>query len=326
MGSPHEIAKTLLKYDKFLLVTHVMPDGDGIGSMLGLSLGLKQFGKHVTMTCPSKIPETFCFLPGFSEIIPPTEVGLHEYDVLVVLDSSDLGRIEGVYEALPPDLPIINIDHHPTNKGYGTYNYVDSSSSATGEQVYRILISLNVQFDSGIAMSLFTAIATDTGFFKFSNTTADTLYIAAKLIENGAEPSHISECLYDTKSLESLKILGRALGTLQTDKTGKIAWLEVYKDWFDELSLDEGHTEGFVNYARMIKGIEVAFIFKESTDGQIQVGMRSKGELDVSKLAEMLGGGGHKKAAGCSLSDQSIANAKKLVFEKVYEIMGLAGD
>ncbi len=326
MESHEDIARILLRYHRFLIVAHVMPDGDAIGSMLGLGLGLQKKGRQVTLTCPGGVPENLRFMPGSDQVISPDEVRSDGYDIVVALDSSDLGRIEGVYEKIPSGIPIVNIDHHMTNKGYGTYNYVDSASAATGEQVYRILIAMDVRVDPDIAVSLFTAIATDTGFFRFSNTTPTTLRIAARLVEKGADPSGISEQVYEARSLENLKMLGRVLDTLQVDKSGKVAWMEVYSHWLSEFFLDEGQTEGFVNYARMIKGIEVALIFRESADGKIRIGMRSKGDFDVAALAETFGGGGHTRAAGCSLDSQSISEAKELVFEKVYEIMELAGD
>ena len=321
-----EIAGTLLKHYRFLIATHVLPDGDAIGSMLGLGMGLQKRGRRVTMACPGGVPENLRFLPGSEEILSADNIEPSEYDIVVVLDSSDLGRIEGIYEKLPSGIPIVNIDHHATNKSYGTYNYVDTSAAATGEQIYKILVSMNVRVDVSIAVCLFTAIATDTGFFRFSNTTPTTLRIAARLVEKGAEPGAISEQIYEARPLESLKMLGRVLDTLRLDKTGKIAWLEVYDDWMTEFSLYEEQTEGFVNYGRMVRGVEVAFLFRESSDGKIRVGMRSKGEFDVGALAEELGGGGHAKAAGCTLDTGSIAQARELVFGKVYKIMGLAGD
>lgn len=326
MENHQDIAGVLLRYHRFLIVTHQMPDGDGIGSMLGLGLALQKKKRQVIMTCPGGLPENLQFMPGSDQIVHPDEVPSDGYDVVVALDSSDLGRIEGIYEKIPNDVPIMNIDHHMTNKGYGTHNYVDSASAATGEQVYKILVAMDVRVDSSIAICLFTAIATDTGFFRFSNTTPTTLRIAARLVEKGAEPGDISEQVYEARPLESLKMLGRALDTLQVDKSGKVAWMEIYRDWLSELSLDEGQAEGFVNYARMIKGVEVALIFRESSDGRIRVGMRSKGNFDVAALAQVFGGGGHARAAGCSLESQSMTEAKELVFGKVYEIMGLAGD
>ncbi|HAV21779.1 MAG TPA: bifunctional oligoribonuclease/PAP phosphatase NrnA [Firmicutes bacterium] len=326
MGIHQEIAGTLLKHYRILIATHVLPDGDAIGSMLGLGMGLQKRGRRVTMACPGGVPENLRFLPGSEEILSVDNIEPSEYDIVVVLDSSDLGRIEGIYEKLRSGIPIVNIDHHATNKSYGTYNYVDTSNAATGEQIYKILVSMNVRVDVSIAVCLFTAIATDTGFFRFSNTTPTTLRIAARLVEKGAEPGAISEQIYEARPLESLKMLGRVLDTLRLDKTGKIAWLEVYDDWMTEFSLDEEQTEGFVNYGRMVRGVEVAFLFRESSDGKIRVGMRSKGEFDVGALAEELGGGGHAKAAGCTLDTGSIAQARELVFGKVYKIMGLAGD
>ena len=155
---------------------------------------------------------------------------------------------------------------------------------------------MNVRVDVSIAVCLFTAIATDTGFFRFSNTTPTTLRIAARLVEKGAEPGAISEQIYEARPLESLKMLGRVLDTLRLDKTGKIAWLEVYDDWMTEFSLDEEQTEGFVNYGRMVRDVEVTFLIRESSDGKNRIGMRTKEEFDVGALAEELGGGSHAYA------------------------------
>lgn len=260
------------------------------------------------------------FLPGSNRIVTPDRIA-GEFEAVVVLDSSDLDRIEDIAGKIPPGTPVINVDHHVTNKMFGTYNYVDPGAAAVGEQVYRILTAMRVPVDRDMATCLFTALGTDSGFFRFSNTTPTTLRIAARLVEKGAEPFRISEQVYETKTLSSLKLLGRVLDTLKIDDAGKVAWVEIRREWLSEFGVDEGQTEGFVNYPRMVKGVEVALLFRESEEGKIRVGMRSRGDFDVSALAEAFDGGGHSRAAGCSVDAASLDDARQMVLSKVYEMM-----
>ncbi|MEW5866520.1 MAG: bifunctional oligoribonuclease/PAP phosphatase NrnA [Bacillota bacterium] len=323
MEDHQDIARILQRYRRFLIASHVLPDGDAIGSTLGLGLGLLKTARQAILACPGGAPDSLSFLPGVNRIVTPERIA-GEFDVVVVLDSSDLDRIEGIAERITPGTPVVNIDHHITNKAYGTYNYVDPAAAAVGEQIYKILTAMHINVDQDMAVCLFTAIATDSGFFRFSNTSSATLRIAARLVEKGAEPFRISEQVYETKSLASLKILGRVLDTLQVDDTGKVAWVEVRREWLSEFGLDEGQTEGFVNYPRMVKGVEVALLFRESAEGKVRVGMRSRGDFDVSGLAEVFNGGGHPRAAGCSLDARSLEEARRDVLRKVYDMMGMA--
>ncbi|MDI7247333.1 MAG: bifunctional oligoribonuclease/PAP phosphatase NrnA [Bacillota bacterium] len=323
MESHQDIARILLRYRAFLIATHVLPDGDAIGSTLGLGFGLQKMGKRVIMSCPGGVPDSLAFLPGSNRIVAPDHIS-GEFDAVVVIDSSDLDRIEGIAGKIPPGTPVINIDHHVTNRMFGTYNYVDPGAAAAGEQVYRILVAMQVPVDRDMAMCLFTAVGTDSGFFRFSNTSPTTLRIAARLVEKGAEPFRVSEQVYETKTLGSLKLLGRVLDTLHVDESGKVAWLEVRREWLSEFGVDEGQTEGFVNYPRMVKGVEVALLFRESAEGKVRVGMRSRGDFDVSALAEAFNGGGHSRAAGCSMDALSLEDARRAVLQKVYEMMARA--
>ncbi|NLG80572.1 MAG: bifunctional oligoribonuclease/PAP phosphatase NrnA [Firmicutes bacterium] len=323
MESHEDIARILLRYRAFLIATHVLPDGDAIGSTLGLGFGLQKTGRRVVLACPGGVPDSLSFLPGSNRIVTPDHIS-GEFDAAVILDSSDLDRIEGIAGRIPSGVPVINVDHHVTNKMFGTYNYVDPGAAAVGEQVYRILTAMRVPVDRDMATCLFTAVGTDSGFFRFSNTSPTTLRIAARLVEKGAEPFRISEQVYETKTLGSLKLLGRVLDTLQTDEAGKVAWVEVRREWLSEFGVDEGQTEGFVNYPRMVKGVEVALLFRESAEGKIRVGMRSRGDFDVSALAEVFNGGGHSRAAGCSVEATSLEDARQAVLRKVYEMMAAA--
>ncbi len=320
MEDHEDVARILQRYRRLLIVAHVLPDGDAIGSMLGLGLGLQRIGREVVLVSPSGVPESLGFLPGASRIIAPEEVPA-DFEVVVALDSSDLDRLEDVAGKIPAGAPVVNIDHHITNRMYGTYNYVDPVAAAVGEQVYKILKAMRINVDQEIALCLFTAIATDSGFFRFSNTSPTTLRIAARLVERGVEPFKVSEHVYETKSLASLRVLGRVLDTLQVDEAGRIAWVDVRRDWLVEFGLDEGQTEGFVNYPRMVKGVDVALLFRESADGKIRVGMRSRGDFDVSALAEAFDGGGHARAAGCSVQACSIEEARLDVLGKAREMM-----
>ncbi|MCR4402290.1 MAG: bifunctional oligoribonuclease/PAP phosphatase NrnA [Firmicutes bacterium] len=320
MESHEDIARILMRYRSFLIATHVFPDGDAIGSALGLGFGLQKTGRKAVISCPGGVPETLSFLPGSNRVVAPDRV-FGEFEAAVVLDSSDLDRIEGISDKISSGVPVINIDHHVTNKVFGTYNYVDPGAAAVGEQIYRILTAMRVPVDRDMATCLFTAVSTDSGFFRFSNTSPTTLRIAARLVEKGAEPFKISEQVYETKTLGSLRLLGRVLDTLRVDEAGKVAWVEIKREWLSEFGVDEGQTEGFVNYPRMVRGVEVALLFRESTEGKIRVGMRSRGDFDVSVLAEVFNGGGHSRAAGCSIEAVSLEDARLAVLGKVYELM-----
>lgn len=319
------ISDVILANRKFLVTSHVFPDGDSIGSMLALMLGLVKLRKQVIAVCPSPVPETYTFLPGSHFIKTPGEVlndspseGL---DLAIVLDCSDPERAGSVLSLLGEGVKLINIDHHTTNKSFGSWNYVDVRAGAVGEQIYRLLRSLRAPIDKDMATCLFTAIATDTGFFRFANTTVNTFDVAGKLTKLGATPSFISERVYETKPYSSLKLLGEVLSSLELSKCGRVAWVVITRRMMEEFNVDEEQTEGFVTYGRTVKGVEVSVLFRETQNGEIRVAFRSRNGVDVDRIASAFGGGGHPRAAGCALKG-SLDEVKDRVLTQVFEKVG----
>ncbi len=302
-------AKLLNRANSIVLTAHVHPDGDALGSLLALYSFLLAQGKQVKMLLDDDIPRAFEFLQGWEEIGKPVGA-TSTADLLVVLDASDLERIGRVSEAVKA--PILNLDHHISNVKFADYWYIDSQAAATGEIIFKIIKEVNGHITPSMAEALFTAIATDCGFFRYANTSAQTLKIAAELVEMGAKPHVISEYL-DTKPRAVIEMLPRVLETLEIidcGQAGEIAAIVLNRDIVTKLKND---TEGFINYPRNIDGVEIAIMFKEDDTNSVRVSLRSK-RADVSKLALSFGGGGHARAAGCTV-DESLDRAKVLIIE-----------
>jgi phosphoesterase RecJ-like protein len=300
-------AKLLSEANNIILTAHIHPDGDALGSLLALNAYLSAQGKQVKMLLDDEIPRTFKFLSDWEKIEKPDSLEI-EADLLVVLDASDLERIGRVRNAVKA--PILNLDHHISNLKFADYWYVDSQAAATGEIILKLLKEVDASITASMATALFTAIATDCGFFRFANTSTETLKFASELVALGAKPHIISEHL-DTKPLAVIEVLPKVLETLEMVdcQGGQIAALTLRQEILTNLRDD---TEGFINYPRNIEGVEIAIMFKE-TDNSIRVSLRSK-TVDVSKIALMFGGGGHARAAGCTVSEP-LNKAKRLIIE-----------
>lgn len=301
--------KLLDRANEIVLTAHVHPDGDALGSLLALYIFLSAQGKQVRMMLDDDIPRAFQFLQDWEKIEKPVGATFTA-DLLVVLDASDLERIGKVKEVVKG--PILNLDHHISNVKFADYWFIDSKAAATGEIIFKIFKELNANITPGVAEALFTAIATDCGFFRYANTSGQTLKFAAELVEIGAKPHVISEYL-DTKPRTVIEMLPKVLETLEIvdcGHAGQIAAIVLNHEMVAKLQDD---TEGFINYPRIIEGVEIAIMFKEAETNSIRVSLRSK-TADVSKLALSFGGGGHARAAGCTIAE-SLDRAKVLVFE-----------
>ena len=290
--SLEQTAKLLQRSNTIILTAHIQPDGDCLGSMLALNHYLVSIGKNVRMVLDDDVPALFNFLPGHQAIQKPTTKVISA-DLLIVLDASDIERIGKVKEHI--EAPILNIDHHVSNTKFADYWYIDKRAAATGEIIFQLLNMLKVNITAAMATCLYTAIATDCGFFRYANTSVQTMRYAADLMEHGAEPHVISEAM-ETKPLESILTLGKVLETLELYHNGKIATITVLPETLSNLD----STEGFINYPRIIEGVDIAIMFKVMSEGMIRISFRSK-TADVSKLALAFGGGGHVRAAGCAI-------------------------
>lgn len=307
-----EAGNILTAAKKIVITAHENPDGDAIGSSLGLMYYLRSIGKSVTVMLDDDIPANFSVLPGTAEIIRP-DGAESDADLLVVLDSS-LDRIGSVQKHCL-QAKVLNLDHHVSNDGKAEYVYVDSSRAAVAEIIYELLKLLKADFSVEAAEAVFTGLATDTGFFKYSNTTPYTMRAAAECIERGAKPHIISEAL-EAKPYAEVKGMAAAMQTIEIVADGKIAGM--YLDLATMQTIDS--TEGFIDFVRIIDGVEVAVLIKNIDRQVCRVSMRSKG-FDVNQVAMSLGGGGHVRAAGCTLHCD-LAEAKTKVLNALTKAMG----
>ncbi len=281
-----------------LMLGHVHPDGDVLGTLLGLGLALEGAGWRVTYGGPHPVPDVLAFLPG-AERWQVWARAPRTFDVLVLTDCPNDERTEGLLAgARAANSRVLNIDHHPDNRRYGTVNWIDVSAAATGEMVFDLIKALGLKVTRDIALNLFTAVHTDTGSFRYSNTTARTFQIAAELTACGAEPALVSDRLYQRRRQEALVTLGEVLRRVQTSADGRVAWLTVPRGLTSEAFMA---AEDLVTYPRSIDGVKVAVLLREEAPGVVKASLRGKGEIPVNRIASRFGGGGHENAAGCTL-------------------------
>ncbi|MBI4843488.1 MAG: bifunctional oligoribonuclease/PAP phosphatase NrnA [Nitrospirae bacterium] len=294
---------TLIKNNgSFLIVSHFNPDGDAVGSSIALAMGLKKLGKKVHIANRDKVPDALAFLPSSGLVGREAPEGV--VDVLCVVDCNTMERTG--LKNLKASKTIV-MDHHimPDNAGElwdnDTLNHsiIDPGISATGEIVFSILSELGVVIDKDMAVNLYTALLYDTGGFRYANTTPESLSVASRLVAAGAEPWRITKELYESVPYNAMKLLAAAYKTIEKD--GKMAWMTVTKEMLAETGTTAEHTENFVDYPRKIKGVEVAVFFREEADDLCKVSLRSKGGINVQKIAAIFGGGGHAPAAGCTV-------------------------
>lgn len=326
MPELHEISRILgavFKNDSFLVFTHEMPDGDTIGSSLALAAALKQLGKSVEVISPDGIPEAYHFLYGATEVKRPSQVELGKAAgyCAVLVDCGEPSRVRDGAKFLDGASLVINIDHHVSNTMYGHISWVEPNASSVGEMMYTLLTALGARITPEIATCLFTAIFTDTGSFRYTNTTARALLVASRLVEFGASPSEVSERVFETKSISSLRLLAIVLNRLKVDPSGKIAWVALDKEDMRTAGASEEESEGLVNYARMVKGVEVGILFRETEGGAIKVALRSRKWVDVASLAKEFGGGGHPRASGCTFQGEAMDAVILKVLSRVSQAM-----
>ena len=298
-----EAAAKILEADNLVITTHVNPDGDALGSSLALYQMLIKLGKNVDVLIDDDIPEAFSFLPDIEAIQKP-EKASYPADYLIMLDVSK-DRIGQVLDKCQAS--IINIDHHRTNDGEADFLYLDAERAATAEIIYQLAQELAVTPDAAVALCIYTGISTDTGNFRFSNTSAFTLRAAGDMVEAGAKPNIVSEAL-EKRSFKEVLDRAKAMETIEMSMDGRVAGIYIDNALYEALDT----TEGFIDGVRIIDGVDVAILMKEVETGRCRVSMRSKG-VDVSSIATEFGGGGHIRAAGCTIEEPlSIAKGKLL--------------
>ena len=307
-----ETGELLKAAKKLVIVSHVSPDGDTLGSSLALMHALCMLGKEVIMNVDDDISTVYSFLPGIAEyrrFAPDESV---DADLLVIVDASSADRAGNALEVVKSPA-VLNIDHHKTNTQFADYLYLDSDAAATAEIIYSLLLEMGIKLTRDIATCIYEGIYTDTGSFKYSNTTSNTLKTAADLLNYGVNPSLISDNM-ELKSRSQVEMLRKVLETLTFLKDGKIAYIEIPLELYDH----NVETDTFISYPRYVEGVEIALLFKQVEENLTRVSFRSK-EIDVAKIALSFGGGGHKKAAGCSIY-APLKEAEKVILEAVGEL------
>ncbi|MDQ0203450.1 DHH family phosphoesterase [Pectinatus haikarae] len=299
-----EAAAKIKKANSIIIAPHVNPDCDGLGSTLGLYHALTKKGHKVRIFVDDDIPEAYHFLPGW-ELFKKPDQKITGADLFIVLDAEPerTGRVNKITDA-----PILNFDHHRSNTRTADFLYLAPYRAATGEIIYELLAELGIEFDYKMAVSVYAAIATDCGFFRYSNTTEFTMKAAGDLLGYGVRPNIISEALEQRKYAD-VKAIADVINTIELYNEGKIAVAGADKDIVEKCS----STEGFVDLVRVIEGVDVAVLIKYAADNVTRISMRSK-KTDVAAVAEKLGGGGHVRASGCNL-EMSFHEARKKVIQ-----------
>jgi len=293
-----QIVKAIEENQSFLVVAHENPDGDAIGSTLGLANALREMGKDVVAFNVDGVPQIMQFLPGFDQLVTEISDG-KSFDVAFVLDSGDLVRagipVRDICKI------VINIDHHPLSD-FGDICFLDTAASATAVLIDRVLNQCDYQMSLDVAKPLYLGILSDTGSFRYSSANPEAFTVAGRLVGMGIDPWEIASCLYESLAPERMKLLGLVLPTLEISECGRYASVAMTEEILKESGASEEHTDGFVNYPRAIRGVEVALFFRQVAPDAFKISFRSRGKIDVGAMSRELGGGGHHNAAGAKVT------------------------
>lgn len=323
-----KLISQIKKHDNFLITSHVNPESDALGSELGFYRLLKALGKNAVIINEEAAPSEYDFLPQVSAIKAYKDnlKGV-KFDCFVALDCSDLKRTGEVYKLNTPTRPIINIDHHISNVKFGRSNWVCPEASSTSEMVYELFKAMKVEIDKDTAILLYTGILTDTGSFRFSNTTCKTHKVVADLMTHGLDVVELFKHSYGNLPFKDMKFIIKLLNGIKRSYQGKILWFEINKN---TLKINKGLrvdlTDYLMNFARSIKDVEVAVLFRENfgIKNEVRVNFRSQGKIDVNKLAGFFGGGGHKSASGATLPG-SLKEVRVKVLAKLKQTLKRSG-
>ena len=304
-----QVVQLIEQQQRFMITSHIRPDGDGLGSGLALYWMLRALSKDVDVVLRDRVPPAYTVLPASDLVVVQDDV-TEKYDAAFIIECSDVER---------PGLPslkdqfVVNIDHHSTTGPFGDINWIDATAAAVGEMIYNLCKALGVEVTKEIAECIYTALLTDTGSFHFSNTTERTLKIASELVRRGVEPGPFAK----------VKLLGLVLSNIERDESGRIAWITLDRATMYEADACEEDSDGIVNHALSIGEVEAVAFFKELTPGAYRISLRSKGKNNVAKVAELFGGGGHRNAAGCRI-EGDFEEVKRRVIEGLQNCVGVA--
>lgn len=318
---PEEISTIIRGVDSFVLMTHLHPDGDALGSLFGLADILEGMGKKVFRYLEEPVTHLYDFLPGCT--LAQTDIAALQSFVAaakgnvaaVSLDCGDCDRLGREKMELLKVHPFLVIDHHRGHRDFGNSRWIDPNRSSTGEMVYELAMDLGAVLTHDVAFNIYVAISTDTGSFRYENTSPRTLRIAADLVDCGVHPEEVAGHVYDNFTLQRLRLMEQVLATLELFESDQVAFITVTNKMFEECGAESGDAEGFINYPRALRSVKVAVFLKETQDGGVSVSLRAKGECDVAEVAAAFGGGGHRNAAGFRFAGQDVKQVQKMVLD-----------
>ncbi len=315
-----QIGQALRENQRFAVLSHVRPDGDALGSQLGLGLSLRKLGKEVRLWNEEGMLEKYSFLPSANLLTkPPADP--EDVDVAIALDTAIQNRLGTALPAVRSAKLWINIDHHPSNPGYGDLVYIDPKAPATGQILFELIRSEKFPIDAAIAENLYVAISTDTGSFQYPNTTPRTFEIAAELVRAGVDVGRVSQFTYENYPRRRVELLRDLLGTMRFEAHDRVASFSLSLATAKKLAVLPEDNEGLIDHLRAIRGVILAVFFEELPDGKVRVSMRSKNEnVNVCAICEKFGGGGHVLAAGARVRG-TLAEVEKKILEEVRDVV-----
>src|ERR687894_691128 len=301
---------------RFAITSHVRPDGDALGSSLGLYWLLRALDKEPEVIMRDAVPHSYAKLPGVRgfRVTPAVD---KPYDAVFVIECSDITRpgLQRLEEQL-----VVNIDHHSSTSLFGTINWIDSTASAVGEMVYNLCKAIGVRVTREIAECVYTALVTDTGSFHYSNTSERTFKVASELVRAGVKPAKVLQAVFANYPWSKIELLGEVLATVKRDASGRVAWLVQTLEMQERAGASDEDGDGFVNYPMSCGDVEACAFFKETAPGVYRVSLRSKCDVNVARIAERFGGGGHRNAAGCTFQGSREDAVRDAVGHLVYSV------
>ncbi|MBS1791870.1 MAG: bifunctional oligoribonuclease/PAP phosphatase NrnA [Acidobacteria bacterium] len=314
-----QVIELIEKHSRFAITSHIRPDGDSLGSSLALAWILKGLNKDAEVIMCDSVPHSYSKLPGADEVRVIRDID-RDYDAVFVIECSDVTR---------PGLPslkdqfVVNIDHHSTTALFGDLNWIDSTAAAVGEMIYNLAKAIGAKVSPEVASCVYAALLTDTGSFHFSNTTERTFKIASELVRHGAQPAKLSQAIFYSYPYAKVRLVGAVLSTLQRDESGRIAWITMSKEAMENSGASEDDSDGIINYPLTVGDVEAVAFFRELPNSTYRISLRSKNRVNVARVAELFGGGGHANAAGFTIK----ANFEELsqdVIEQLKEAVAAA--
>ena len=295
--------------DNIVLISHVNPDGDALGSSLSMYNILKNMNKNVSVVNVTDLAPYLDFLPNYDKVKKQLPKNI---DLMISFDCGSFDRL-GIEEK--PKF-LINLDHHISNTNYGDINLIEEAAS-TSQVVFNILEANNVKIDKDSATCIYTALVTDTGNFQYESVTAEVFRVASELVKCGVKPEFVSKMLYERDRLSRLRFLAKALDTLELSLEGKVGIVEITNELMQKTGAVKDDTDGVVNMVRKLATVEVAIMLREEENGDIKISLRSKNYVDVSKIAVKYGGGGHIRASGATIKDKTFSEIKSMLLEDI---------